>query len=180
MKKIFIAGAVVLFGAVNAQSFGVKAGLNITNITNLEADAKVGFHAGAFMNMPLASSFSIQPEVLYNGKGAKDGDATVNLDYISVPVMFQYNAMPNLYLEAGPEFSFLVSAKAKANSVSLDIDDAVKSFDFGVGIGAGYYFTPNIGVNLRYVAGFTDAWEDNFTDDSYLNGAFQAGLSYKF
>ncbi len=33
-------------------------------------------------------------------------ETKLNLDYISVPVMFQYKATPEFYLEAGPEFSF--------------------------------------------------------------------------
>lgn len=192
-------GAVALFGAVHAQSFGVKAGLNVTNIHYFEPDSKMGFHVGVFMNNPIASGFSIQPEVMYSAKGAKNGDVSVNLDYISVPVMFQFNLMPELYLEAGPEFSVLLSAKRKAgnenvlyeNSENLsvfelgvaegyDFSDNFKSFDLGVGIGAGYYFLPNMGVNVRYVVGFTDAWKYNYFVDRYLNRAFQAGLSYKF
>lgn len=94
MKKLFLVGAVALFGAMNAQTFGVKAGMNISNLSNAD-DTKslVGFNAGLFMNTPLAADFSIQPEVLYNSKGAKydgPGDISLKIDYISVPVMFQY------------------------------------------------------------------------------------------
>lgn len=134
------------------------------------------------MNAPLAENFSIQPEVLYNGKGAKaeEGDGTYNVDYISVPVMFQYNATPEFYIEAGPEFSFLMSAKAKSGDDSLDLKDYMNSFDFGVGLGIGYNFTSNFGANARYVAGFTDTFKDNEGDDTYKNGVFQLGLTYKF
>ena len=143
MKKTLLVGAIALFGALNAQTFGVKAGMNIANLSNSE-DTKslIGFNAGVFMNAPLAANFSIQPEVLYNTKGAKaDGaDLSLNLDYISVPVMFQYNATPQFYLEAGPEFSFIVSSKAKSGGVTADVDEIVEKFDIGVGLGAGYYF----------------------------------------
>lgn len=183
MKKLFLVGAVALFGAMNAQTFGVKAGMNISNLSNAD-DTKslVGFNAGVFMNAPLAADFSIQPEVLYNAKGAKydgPGDISLKIDYISVPVMFQYNATPQFYLEAGPEFSFVVSSKAKANGMSGDAKDAVESFDIGVGLGAGYYFTPNIGLTTRYVAGFSDVIKNN-PGDSVRNGVFQIGLAYKF
>ena len=113
-------------------------------------------------------------------KSKYDSSDKINLDYIAVPVMFQYNALPNLYLEAGPQFGFLVSAKAKDNNGSLDIKDGLKTFDFGLGLGAGYYFTPNIGVNVRYVAGLTDIVKDRIGGDSAKNGAFQVGLAYKF
>lgn len=182
MKKVLLVGAVALFGAVNAQTFGVKAGMNISSLSNAD-DTKslVGLNAGVFMNAPLAANFSIQPEVLYNMKGAKaDGmDLSLHLDYISVPVMFQYNATPQFFIEAGPEFSFLASSKAKSGGVSADADDLVEKFDIGVGLGAGYYFTPNIGITARYVAGFSDVVKNN-PDDAVKNGVFQIGLAYKF
>lgn len=184
MKKLFLVGAIALFGAMNAQSFGLKAGMNISNVSgDGDAKSKVGFNAGVFMNAPIAANFSIQPEVLYNSKGAKldydNFDINFNLDYISVPVMFQYNATPKFYLEAGPEFSFLISGKAKAEGESVDIKDGFKSFDIGIGLGAGYNITPNIGVNARYVAGVGDIAEEN-SGDAVRNGVFQIGLSYKF
>lgn len=183
MKKLLLVGAIALVGVLNAQTFGIKAGMNISSLSESEgAKAKVGFNAGAFLNAPIAANFSIQPELLYNSKGVKfdgAGDLKVNLDYISLPVMFQYNATPEFYMEAGPEFSFLMSSKLKGAGGSLDIKDETNGFDVGAAIGVGYYFTPNIGVNARYVAGFTDVVKDN-VDSAVRNGVFQVGLSYKF
>ncbi|WP_234110508.1 MULTISPECIES: porin family protein [Chryseobacterium] len=183
MRKLFLAGALALFGAMSAQTFGLKAGMNVASVTKGDG-SRISLNAGAFMNMPVATNFSIQPEVLYSGKGAKikeeDMKATAALDYISVPVMFQYNALPNLYLEAGPEFSFLLSAKAKGDGESLDIKDSVNSFDFGIGLGAGYFFTPQIGLTARYVAGMTEVDKDNSGGDKRKNNVFQVGLAYKF
>jgi opacity protein-like surface antigen len=168
---------------MNAQTFGLKAGMNVSSVSESNTKSKVGFYGGVLMNAPIATNFSIQPEVLYNSKGFKIEDsgfeATANLDYISVPVMFQYNVLPQMYLEAGPEFSFLMSAKAKGGGETADIKDSFKGFDMGIGLGAGYYFTPNIGLTARYVAGFTDIIKDN-PDSSVKNGVFQIGLAYKF
>lgn len=193
MKKVLLGLALVAGSLTFAQtstsssspvSFGLKAGLNVSTISGDDSKAKAGFYGGAFANIPVASSFSVQPEVLYNGVGAKaDGmeDLKVNLSYISVPVMFQYNALPNLYLEAGPQFSFLIDSKFKYQDVSVDGKDYVKGFDFGIGIGAGYYFTPNIGLTARYVAGVTDiAKETNGIQAEGKNNVFQIGLAYKF
>lgn len=183
MKKIFLIGAFALCGVLSAQTFGLKAGMNISSLSNSDGTkSKVGLNAGLFMNAPLAASFSIQPELLYNSKGAKEdgsGDGTINLDYISVPVMFQYNATPMFYLEAGPEFSFLMSAKAKGGGATLDIKDSVQGFDVGIGLGAGYSFIPQLALTARYVAGVTDIIKDN-PGDSITNNVFQIGLAYKF
>ena len=183
MKKLFLVGALALFGAMNAQTFGLKAGMNVASLSNMSGStSKISFYAGALMNAPLAQNFSIQPELLYNAKGAKEsgGSGTLNLDYLSVPVMFQYNALPNLYLEAGPEFSFLLSANMKGGGETVSIKDSTNSFDFGIGLGAGYFFTPQIGLTARYVAGMTDIAKDNAGGDKIKNNVFQVVLAYKF
>jgi len=116
-------------------------------------------------------------------KGAKDSGSSknsLNLDYISVPVMFQYHATPQFYLEAGPEFSFLVSAQLKIDGISGDVKDFVKGFDAGIGLGAGYYFTPNIGLSARYVAGVTEILDADAGPDKSTNNVFSVGLTYKF
>lgn len=185
MKKLLLVAAVAVFGLSNAQTFGLKAGANVSSLSNTDgSQAKFGFYGGAFANVPLSASFSIQPEVLYNGKGAKadfdNSDSKLNLDYISVPVMFQYKATPQFYLEAGPEFSFLASAKEKVGNNSISIKDEVKGFDLGIGLGAGYDFTSSFGANIRYVAGVTDIAKENESSKSVRNGIFQFGLTYKF
>ena len=197
MKKLFLGAAIAMSSLTFAQQFGIKGGMNISSNSGLKdlavnAKSKVGFNAGVFMNAPIAENFSIQPEVLYNNLGAKtsgDIDATVNLDYISVPVMFQYNATPQFYLEAGPQFSFLLDSKVSSDNAVVQAlgnellkKDNLKSFDFGAGIGAGYWFTPNLGINARYVAGFSDIAKNRSGDDSNRarNNNFQIGLAYKF
>ncbi len=183
MKKLILLAAVAVAGLSNAQTFGLKAGANVSSVSNLDdSKSKFGFYAGAFVNVPLSESFNLQPEVLYNAKGAKSdgpGDVKLNLDYISVPVMFQYKATPQFYLEAGPEFAFLVSAKYKFDGGSEDAKDFIKGFDLGIGLGAGYDFTSNFGANIRYVAGVTDIAKEN-EGDAARNGVFQFGLTYKF
>lgn len=202
MKKLFLGAAIAMGSLTFAQQFGVKAGMNVSSLTKEQglddSKSKIGFNAGVFMNAPIAANFSIQPEVLYSQYGAKvnwtnpiDGDkmsASQNLDYITVPVMFQYNAIPSFYLEAGPEFGFLVSATNKiknettgASTTGSNYKDDLNTFNFGVGLGAGYYFTKNVGLNARYVAGFTDTAKDQPSgSDAIKNNLFQVGLNFKF
>lgn len=196
MKKLFLGAAVVASSFAFAQQFGAKAGANFSSISDegyTEANSKVGYYAGVFMKAPISSEFSIQPEVLYNNLGAETtygtyGSSKLDLNYISVPVMFQYNATPNFYLEAGPEASFLVGAKQTVNTTvgsgtqDLDTDDFNK-FNLGLGLGAGFDITPNIGLNARYVAGFSDVTapgSDPSTDANNKINAFSVGASFKF
>ena len=57
--------------------------------------------------------------------------------------------------------------------------DGFNTFNFGVGLGAGYRFTPNISINARYTAGFTNTIKNN-DGDSVKNNNFQLGLGYTF
>lgn len=191
MKKLLLSFAVAMTSLAFAQEkanssssvrFGLKAGLNIASISADDSKAKAGIYGGAFANIPIAESFSIQPEILYNGVGSKydgDSDLRLNLDYISIPVMFQYNFVPNFYVEAGPQFGFLINSKLKSDVGSFDADDVFKGFDVGIGLGAGYYFTDDFGVTARFVAGLNDI-VDNNPGDAVRNNVFQVGVAYKF
>ncbi len=185
----------------NAVRFGIKAGMNVSSLSKDAAledqGSKIGFNAGVFATIPVATSFNIQPEVLYSEYGDKYDQVVLgnryssarHLDYIAVPVMFQYNFVPNFYVEAGPEFGFLVSAKNKlkneTNNNTLnesgDYKDQLNTFNFGLGLGAGYYFTDNIGITARYVAGLTDIAKNRPNgSDAVRNNVFQVGLAFKF
>ncbi len=205
MRKLVLGAAIAMSSLTFAQSVGIKGGMNLSSVSesdnilgnengDVSSKSKVGFYGGLFANFPVAANFSIQPEVLYNNVGTKitgndevgnEGSLRLNLDYISVPVMFQYNATPAFYLEAGPQFGLLVNSNLKAevngDTETQDLDtDNFNTFDVGVGLGAGYWITPKFGINARYVAGVTDIAKDNNTDYNFRNNNFQVGLSYKF
>jgi len=214
MKKLILGIAVLSTSLAFAQTtttttkttsssdvrFGIKAGMNVSSLSKDgsldDQKSKIGFNAGVFATIPVAESFSIQPEVLYSQYGSK-ADYTVfgtkyssstNLDYVAVPVMFQYSFVPNFYVEAGPEFGLMVSAKNKvknesngASSTTDNYKDNLNTFNLGIGLGAGYYFTDNIGITARYVAGVTDVAKDRPSNsDAVRNNTFQVGLAYKF
>lgn len=217
MKKIILGMAVVASSVAFGQKFGIKAGANLSNISSdgaiKETKSKIGFNAGAFVNIPVGAEFSIQPEIIYNKLGAKTTlnlanfnntvsgielpkvENTMNLDYISVPVMAQYHIVPSLlYVEAGPEFSYLITSNVKTSisngNVATEVDDAINHFketfkkenlnsmNFGVAIGTGVNITNTFGVNARYVAGITDSTKKS--DGSNKNSVIQLGLSYSF
>lgn len=204
MKKVLFSLALVSSAAAFSQHFGIKAGVNVSNnslptatfnnVPNYLADAPnpsvsksalTGFHAGVFYNIPLGANFNFQPEILYTTYGTKLNmnyagaafSAKWKMDYLALPLMFQYNLIPNLFVEAGPELGLLLTSKVSGSGQSLDVKEEMKKFNAGIGIGAGYFFTENIGLNARYVVGLTDL------DDSGVkskNSAIQIGLAYKF
>lgn len=195
MKKVFmtLAAVVALGMGANAQTgdvkFGFKAGYNLANFGGDVENNKAlsGFHLGGFVEIPVSEKFAIQPEILYSAQGAKSEYSetymgyTINykselkFDYINIPVMAKYYVMDKLAVMAGPQFGFLV----KADANGLDVKDEVKKFDFGVGVGANYYFTENIFAGARYNFGLSNI-SDEGDDYKINNQVLQVSVGYRF
>lgn len=179
--------------AAQAQSikYGVKAGASLTNITGEDSDGltnKFGFNGGVLANFGLNDMISIQPEVLYSMKGAKEdgGSGKFNLGYIDVPVLVKVaTGETGLFFEAGPQVGFLASAKIKDGSASMDAKDYVKSVDFGYAAGLGFQAASGPIVGLRYNGGFTNLGKDNINGVAVnpgkaKNSAFQLYVGFMF
>lgn len=202
MKKIILTvSAVLAFGFMNAQEtkFGVKGGLNIANISGDIEDnsSKVGFHVGGFVEIKVSDKFSVQPELLFSTQGAKfeesgsgfSYESKYNLSYLNIPVMAKYYAADKFSLELGPQIGFLTSAKEDFTetesgvtvSGNEDIKDIFESVDFGLNFGAGYDFTENLSVGLRYNLGLSNIAKTEAGDDTKVqNTVFSVSLGYKF
>ncbi len=74
--------------------FGIRGGLNLANVTQggQSADMLLGFHGGIIYNISVSDAFSIQPELLYSVKGAKDKASGVEgkINTIELPLLFKY------------------------------------------------------------------------------------------
>ena len=93
--------------------------------------------------------------------------------------MAKYFVAEGFSLEAGPQIGFLMSAKAKADSESIDVKDAFESTDFGINVGAGYDVTENINLGLRYTIGVSNILKDS-GDFKAGNSNIAFAVGYKF
>jgi len=183
MKKVILSLAIVAIATLGANAqvkFGVKAGLNIANITGDVSGLSsiTSFNAGGTVNIPIASEFSVQPELLYSGEGAKEGSGKYHLNYINVPVMLQYHNS-GFVGELGPQIGFLASAKAKSGGTSVDVKDQFKSTAFALAFGVGYQLQQGIGFGVRYNLGLSNI-VDNSGSDKAHSSVFSVGASYTF
>ena len=175
MKKLLLTTAALFaFTFANAQEtkFGVKAGLNLGNLSGNATDAfvdedtemRLSFHVGGFAEIKLSDKFAIQPEVLYSVEGAKQdisGESEKliwDLAFINIPVMAKYYATDKLSFEAGPQIGFLTKAELTFDGDTVEDlkEDSTKSTAFSANLGAGYNFTENISAGLRYSIGLSD------------------------
>ena len=191
MKRIFlITIALMAFGVTNAQKtrFGIKGGLNITTYAGgdyWDANSLVGFQVGGFAEIKIIERLAIQPEILFSTQGASldtsFGDYDEKLNYINVPVLAKFYITKQFTVEGGPQLGFLVSAKQEGH----DAKDDFKSVDTGFNFGAGYNFTDNVSVNLRYTVGLSNIldYEVNNADEYYdspKNSVLALTVGYKF
>lgn len=183
MKKlVLLIVCVASFVATQAQAkFGIKSGLNFANLTNdIEGDMKLSFYAGAFAHVPVANRFSVQPELVFSRQGAKfddpGDDIKWRLNYLNIPVMGQYNDPSGFYAETGPQFGFLLNAKVKDDGNVVSANSSFKSFDLSWGFGAGFNFTKQAGIGLRWNLGLTDVWDHPGTVN---NSVLQVGVTYR-
>lgn len=196
MKKIILMTvAFLLFSFANAQNkkdmyFGVKGGLNISSITNVNdvgasSSSLIGFHVGVFGELMVTDKFAIQPELLYSTQGVKldvDGDkGDFKLDYIVFPIMAKYYVADAFSLEFGPQIGFLVSSELKSGGVTVDFKDYTKSTDVSLGFGGSYNLTENFMLGARYNLGLTRIQKDlDPGEKDSKNSVFQVSLGYKF
>lgn len=96
--------------------------------------------------------------------------------------MLDFKLSESFSLQAGPQVSFLLSAKNKGDlnfdgdseSYDEDIKDDLKGTDFGLNFGAAYSFA-KLNVTFRYSLGLS-----NIADDGDLkNNNIQISLGYK-
>ena len=170
-------------GSALSIKYGVKAGVNLSNMSNdMTFDPGfsmgTGFHIGALVNLhwgqrtesslPGTGLWGLQPEIIFSNQVIKSDGGDVKLNYIKVPVMLKVYPISCLSIEVGPEFSYLISSSPK----SLNVDEATvkvgdcKGLNFGAGIGAAYESKCGLMVGARYSIGFTDLgknlqWKNN-------------------
>lgn len=166
-------------------NFGFKGGLNLSNLYTEDVDDEnglIGFNAGLFLELPISSSLSLQPELLYSVKGAEltydnafaSGTGKFRLNYIEAPVLLRANLTNNFNIHFGPYFAYLVDAKISNETdgggfnfeEEIDNDDLNK-FDYGLAVGLGIEFD-SFGIGARYNYGLqTVGKERTFLGQTY-------------
>lgn len=173
MKKFFttLLVAVGLMSATTASAqvqFGVKAGVNVTNMSLdkevLDASNRVGFFVGPTVKFTLpVVGLGIDASALYDQREAKvsvdgvqdvvDTEQTLKQRQIAIPINLRYGiglgSTASIFLFAGPQFGFNVGDKEQ----SLWNDAAewkLKTSNFSVNVGLGAMVLNHLQVTANY------------------------------
>lgn len=173
------------FNYLKAQTeIGVKGGVNFSSITNVNGKDRISGFGGIFLHNTLNKHWCIQPELLYSAQGERQFDENgvkndLNLNYLQLLVMFQYFATRNVFLEAGPQFGYLLQANREGPSEDkTSVKDNYKKVDVGLNAGVGVWATKNIGFYGRYNFALVDVAKSNEIDRKNRN--IELGAAIRF
>lgn len=186
MKTILgIASFLFLCSGANAQStdthFGLRAGLNISSLDvkdGVDFNSKAGVHIGALAHVHLSPHFAVQPELVYSQQGGDDDGDKWKINYLNVPVLFQYMTGNGLRLQTGPQVGLVLTSKIKSGNIEENIKDDVNTLDVSWSLGASYLFPEGVGLDARYNWGITNV--NDAETPEVRNRVFQVGIFYQF
>jgi hypothetical protein len=196
-KTVFIALLLFTFSTFAQKRFvaGVKAGLSTSQV---EGDTyggfdKAGLDAGIYVNGKLKEKWTAQMEIIFIQKGSKHNSNAENndytyyylgLNYIEVPVLFQYHQKKFL-IEAGPAFGYLINSKEYNENGEVFMALPFNSYEISAGLGISYAITKNLSIDWRYsnslmaIRGFQSGGH-RWNNPGQRNNVMAFTLNYQF
>ena len=164
--------------------FGVKVGLNVSSMSDLDdSNSKPGFTAGA-----------LSADLLYSREGTtikSDGyKQTMKSNYLNIPILANFYVLDKLAFKVGVQPGIFLSAKIKDNSSGNDetvsVSDLYKGMDFSFPIGVSYEFFNRLIVEARYTIGAAKVLDSGKFNEAYdiapksRNNYFTISAGYRF
>jgi len=202
MKKLLLTvvlGLCTLAGFSQAK-FDVHAGMSMANITNSEADLKIGYSVGVGMDYAITDMWAFQTGLNFTSKGCKDSaeglKAKLNPVYLDIPLLaaiklpisegntFVINAGPYVGVGLGGKMTIEEGGAEVGDKLFKKIDGADEAMmnrfavglQYGVGFELGYKYL----LNLTGQYGFTNMIKDSWAHENNKNLAFLITVGYRF
>lgn len=194
MKKVLFAICIMgISMATQAQktTFGIKGGLNLSTVTSdddeLSEDGKrlSTFHVGGIADIGISPSFSIQPQLLLQGKGISVSHEDHSDDFkflsLDIPVNLLYKTK-GFFIGGGPNVGINLNGKLHEENDTETIDfgsaaNEIKRANLGVNALVGYQTRSGLLVSANYLADLTN-WRN--TAPTWRNNLIGISLGYMF
>lgn len=215
MKKLFIILIAALLPATLSFAqksvkpnfdLGIKLGANFSQINGdyWENGFKTNFLVGAFASLngkvlggQIEGLFTQNTYVTGNGfrtlyseavnpNNYKDSNGTFKVSYLNIPVLLNVKLFPAVMIQAGPQFSGIVSINDKDNFLK-DANEVFKSDWSGV-IGLWINLPAHFNVGARYIIGLSNINNTDYNDpntgkeidDAWKQRTLQIHIGYTF
>lgn len=203
MKKIIF---ILLFASPSCvfAQFGLKAGLNFANVTNVSSinnSSSTGFNIGVFFGTSNKKVIGSKTELVFSRQGynykTQTNTGKVDLDYIMLPTYLCINISKYFQIQVGMQFGYLLNAKADSSSNPLSgtsyagVMDFYNRFDYSLGGGVEVHPFKGLLVGARLNVSMNNLYKDpgsyssgeqpSFVPDiNVKNNLFQLYLGWAF
>tara|TARA_R110000868_G_scaffold299242_1_gene559459 strand:- start:3948 stop:4475 length:528 start_codon:yes stop_codon:yes gene_type:complete len=175
MKKLLLFILLLGFflnGYSQATKYGVRGGLNISNLdftgTSLADNVhRNGFIIGFFGEYGLSKTVYVMPELQFSAEGAKQ--EPLQLDYLQLPVFFKFRLSEKLYIGAGPQVGLKINK----------VDDGIRNFAYSGVAGLEVKINHMLFADARYTYGISNIFDKDLGIKAN-NSTIQFGVGYKF
>jgi len=165
-------------------TFGIKGGTSINKLAgkSFKEEFSFGYHVGVFATLGMGGKLSLQPEVLLNQVNTDTASNfssvyhfknNIQLKYLSIPILLNYNLSNLLALQVGPQFGILMDNN---KNLLQNGGDAFKNGDFSM-LGGVQLKLLKFRVYGRYAIGLTDLRTSTITNsDKSKSQSIQLGV----
>ena len=196
MKKLVIIFVVVLgtFTAKAQESkTSITAGYSTVKLkvkisasefdeSNSESVSGNGFFIGLTREVNINSKYSFKPGILYTQLTPEDSDDDDKLEYLQIPLFFNYYPNEKVFLTAGPKIDYLLEEE--------DVD-GYRKISFALGLGIGFELSEKLDLIANYSIQLSDSLGDEYDNDisnglgtnvnaSLKQNFLNIGLAYNF
>lgn len=168
---------------------GIKAGGDFYKLSGRSFDGKTqaGFSGGVFAEYAFNHTWGLQPELNFSQTMSNtSGDfnaiyqgvsfTSLQLNYVTLPILVTYKPIPELSILLGPQYSYLIN-QTTGLLPQMGNKDAFKKSDVSIVFG-GQLNLGKFRIGARYNVGLLDINGIN-ESDQWKNKGFQAYLGYR-
>ncbi|MCX6282215.1 MAG: porin family protein [Bacteroidetes bacterium] len=164
MRRIglFIIFLLPLMGFSQKFNGGLLLGGNVSQVDgdDLEGYHKVGFQAGAYVNLRLSKHSSFQMEMEYFQKGSRkasnpdsgvsDHSYLIRIHYLEIPVLYQYTFAKRVQAEIGPAIDVYLGSLEESDGIVSPSTVPFRPVTLSGILGIACYITPNLKLGFRF------------------------------
>lgn len=189
-KKIMYFILMVVFSnAAFSQGFelGIKGGADVQKISGVSFNDEFayGYHFGAYSEIKLSKTFSLQPEFYYSAATMNKGNSfdtlytsidpnKIKFGYLNIPILINIKLSDKVRLQVGPRYGILSNTNL---SVKANAENALKSGDFAFVSGIQLKYS-KIRVYARYQIGLTNMNEIS-NKENWKSQSIHIGIGLK-
>ncbi len=167
-------------------TIGAKLGVNMQQLNSdnsaaasFEKAFKAGVLGGVFLSVDKNKIGFRLEGLVKTAKFAVQGptDVSVNAAYLDIPLLFEYKVINRVWLQAGPQFSAMLSAKT---TTDVDVKNNFKNSDVSAVAGLEVRLPMKLTVGARFIKGLVDVNNIASSNEKMTNTSMQFSVGYRF